>query len=297
MNQMAKAATLQPTQGEPTQGEYQDFQVEQLGPTIGAEIHGIDLTRPLDADSFARFEQTLIQHKVIYARDQFLTPQQHVALGRRFGELEVHPFHPQGAAAELMVLDNHKDNPVLSTDVWHSDTSFRRCPTKYSILRADISPPFGGDTLWADMCAAYEGISDHMRRMVDPLTAVHDFITFRRLFKNTPEDQARLREIEERLPNPTHPVIRTLEHMGKKAIYVNRLFTKHIVGMQEEESRMLIQYLTDQVKTPEYQFRVRWRPGTIVFWDNRSTQHYACNDYYPNRRRMERVAVVGDVPV
>jgi taurine dioxygenase len=274
----------------------QAFEVEQIGPTIGAEIHGIDLRLPLDRDTFRRFEDALITHKVIYARNQHLTPAQHVALGKQFGELETHPFRPQGESAELMVLDNHKDNPVLSTDVWHSDTTFRTCPTKYSILRCDITPPTGGDTLWADMCAAYDGLSDHMKRLVDPLKAVHDFINFRRLFKNTEEDQKRLREMEKLHPNPTHPVIRTLAATGKKAIYVNAQFTKHIVGMEDEESRIILRFLMDQVHVPEYQFRLRWKPDTIVFWDNRSTQHYANNDYYPNRRRMERVAVVGDRP-
>lgn len=273
------------------------FEVEPIGPTIGAEIHGIDLTRPLEDEAFARLERALVTHKVIYARGQFLTPAQHVALGRRFGELEVHPFRPQGEAQELMVLDNHKDNPVLSTDVWHSDTTFRECPTKYSILRCDITPARGGDTLWADMVTAYAGLSEHMKRLLDPLQAVHDFINFRRLFKNTEEDQRRLREIEARYPNPMHPVIRTVPDTGEKAIFVNAQFTKHIVGMTDEESRAVLDFLYQQAKVPEYQFRIRWQPGTIVFWDNRSTQHYANNDYYPNRRRMERVAVIGDKPV
>ena len=277
-----------------TQG--QPFEVEQIGVTIGAGIHGIDLTRPLDGATFARLEAALIGHKVIYARDQDLTPEQHVALGKRFGELEVHPFHRFGEAPQLMVLDNHKDNPVLSTDVWHSDTTFRECPTKYSILRACISPALGGDTLWADMCAAYAGLAEPMKKMLEGLTAVHDFQTFRRLFKKTDEDHARLREIEKRLPNPTHPVVRTHPVTGKKAVYVNALFTTHIVGMSSAESRALLAFLCELPRIPEYQFRVRWKPGTIVFWDNRSTQHYACNDYYPNRRRMERVAVAGDKP-
>ena len=276
----------------------QGFEVEPIGPTIGAEIHGLDLTRELDAQTFARLERALVTHKVIYARgQQRLTPAQHVALGRRFGPLEVHPFRPQGEAEELMVLDNHKDNPVLSTDVWHSDTTFRECPTKYSILRCDIIPPRGGDTIWADMAAAYRGLSEHMKRLVDPLHAVHDFINFRRLFKNTEEDQRRLRDMEARYPNPTHPVVRTVLDSGEKAIYVNAQFTKFIVGMTAEESRLVLDFLYQQAKVPEYQFRIRWQPGTIVFWDNRCTQHYANNDYYPNRRRMERVAVVGDKPV
>jgi taurine dioxygenase len=273
------------------------FEVEQIGPTIGAEIHGIDFRHPLDEATQRRLEDALIQHKVIYARDQRMTPAHHVALGRRFGELETHPFRPQGESAELMVLDNNKDNPVFSTDVWHSDTTFRECPTKYSILRCDITPPTGGDTLWADMCAAYDGLSEHMKRLVDPLKACHDFINFRRLFTNSEADQQRLRTMEARYPNPKHPVIRTLPSTGEKAIYVNEQFTKYILGMDATESRILLRFLMDQVHIPEYQFRLRWKPGTIVFWDNRSTQHYANNDYYPNRRRMERVAVIGDKPI
>jgi len=167
------------------QSKGQAFEVEQIGVTIGAEIHCIDLTQPLDDATFARLEAALVEHKVIYARDQALTPEQHVALGKRFGELEVHPFHRFGEAPQLMVLDNHKDNPVLSTDVWHSDTTFRECPTKYSILRACISPALGGDTLWADMCAAYDGLAEPMKKMLEGLSASHDFQTFRRLFKKT----------------------------------------------------------------------------------------------------------------
>ena len=136
-----------------------------------------------------------------------------------------------------------------------------------------------------------------MKRLVDPLQAVHDFTNFRRLFKNTEEDQRRLRAMESRYPNPTHPVIRTIRDTGDRAIYVNAQFTKHIVGMTDEESQLVLNHLFAQAKVPEYQFRIRWQPGTIVFWDNRSTQHYANNDYYPHRRRMERVAVIGDKPV
>ena len=114
-----------------TGAKEQAFEVEQIGTTIGAEIHGLDLTRPLGPESFARLEAALVEHKVVYARDQDITPEQHVAIGKRFGELEVHPFHRVGEAPQLMVLDNHKDNPVLSTDIWHSDTTFRLKPTKY----------------------------------------------------------------------------------------------------------------------------------------------------------------------
>jgi len=272
------------------------FQVERLGVKLGAEIVGLDLREPMTPATFAAFEAALIEHKVLVLREQDLTTAQHVAMSRMFGELEVHPMRPQGEFPEVLVLDNHKDNPVLSTDVWHSDTTFRRNPTKYTILRCQIMPKLGGDTLWADMEAAYTGLSDPFKRTIDGLRAVHDFQNFRVLFKNTAEDQARLRKMEELFPSPSHPVVRTHPVSGRRSIYVNPQFTLRIEGLKAAESRALLDVLFAQAQVPEYQFRLRWAPGTIVFWDNRSTQHYAANDYYPERRRMERTAVVGDIP-
>jgi taurine dioxygenase len=273
------------------------FQVRRLGASLGAEILGVDLKAPMDDDAFAAFEAALVEHKVLAVRDQFLTTEQHVAFSRRFGELEVHPMRPQGQFPEILVLDNHKDNPVLSTDVWHSDTTFRKTPTKYTILRCEIMPEFGGDTLWANMEAAHDGLSDTFRAMISGLRAVHDFQNFRVLFKNTEEDRIKLHRMEDMFPNPSHPVVRTHPVTGRKSIYVNPQFTLRIEGLEPAESLAILDVLFAQARVPEYQFRIRWTPGTIVFWDNRSTQHYAANDYYPQRRRMERTAVVGDVPV
>ena len=273
------------------------FQVRRLGASLGAEILGVDLKASMDDDAFAAFEAALIEHKVLAVRDQFLTTEQHVAFSRRFGELEVHPMRPQGQFPEILVLDNHKDNPVLSTDVWHSDTTFRKNPTNYTILRCEIMPEFGGDTLWANMEAAYDGLSDTFRTMISGLRAVHDFQNFRVLFKNTEEDRIKLHRMEDMFPNPSHPVVRTHPVTGRQSIYVNPQFTLRIEGLEPAESRAILDVLFAQARVPEYQFRIRWTPGTIVFWDNRSTQHYAANDYYPQRRRMERTAVVGDVPV
>lgn len=272
------------------------FEVERLGARLGAEIHGLDLKQGLDPETFKAFEAALIEHKVVFLRDQHLDTAQHVAISRLFGELEVHPMRPQGAFPEILVLDNHKENPVLSTDVWHSDTTFRKNPTRYTILRCEIMPKVGGDTLWADMEAAYDGLSPTFRKMVDGLRAVHDFKNFRTTFSKSEEDQARLRKMEELFPNPSHPVIRTHPTSGRKSIYVNPQFTLRIEGLEADESDAILQVLCAQALVPEYQFRLRWAPGTIVFWDNRSTQHYAANDYYPQRRRMERTAVIGDEP-
>jgi taurine dioxygenase len=272
------------------------FDIESIGPTIGAEIHGLDLSRQIDQATADALGDALVAHKVIYARDQNITTAQHVAFGRLFGDLEVHPFRPEGEFPEIMVLDNHKDNPVLSTDVWHSDTTFRECPTKYSILRCLVMPETGGDTLWADMCAAYDGLSEPVQKMIGGLKATHDFKNFRALFTNSEEDQKRLRNMEELYPNPIHPVVRTHPISGKKALFVNPQFTLQINGLKADESDALLRLLYEQAHVPEYQFRLRWKPGTIVLWDNPSTQHYAANDYYPNRRTMERVAVLGERP-
>ncbi len=272
------------------------FQVERLGRHLGAEIHGLNLKNGMDPETFRAFEAALIEHKVLVVRDQNLTTAEHIAISRLFGELEVHPFGKQGEFPEILLLDNDKDNPVLSTDVWHSDTTFRLNPTKYTILRCQIMPKVGGDTLWASMEAAYDGLSETFKRMIEGLRAVHDFQNFRVLFRDE-KDLPKLRRMEELYPNPSHPVVRTHPVTGRKSIYVNPQFTLRIEGLEPEESRAILQVLTAQAQVPEYQFRLRWTPGAIVFWDNRSTQHYAANDYYPERRRMERTAVVGDRPV
>lgn len=272
------------------------FEVKRLGRHLGAEITGLDLTKRLDDRTFRALEAALIQNKVIFLRDQNLTTRQHVELSRWFGELEVHPFRPEGEFPEIMVLDNHKDNPVLSTDVWHSDTTFRVKPTKYTILRCQIMPPLGGDTLWCDMEAAYNGLSEKFRTMIGSLQARHDFKNFRALFTRSEADQKKLQRMEDLYPNPLHPVVRTHPVTGRKCIYVNPQFTLHIDDMNEDESKAILDVLFAQTHVPEYQFRFQWSPGAIIFWDNQSTQHYAANDYYPERRRMERTAVCGDAP-
>jgi len=217
--------------GKPAAGAAPSFQVERLGAKLGAEIRGLDLKGPMSPQIFSAFETALIEHKVVMLRDQHLTTAQHVALSRTFGDLEVHPMRPQGEFPEILVLDNHKDNPVLSTDVWHSDTTFRKNPTTYTILRCQIMPKLGGDTLWADMEAAYEGLSDTFKKTIDGLRAVHDFQNFRVLFTNADEDRAKLRKMEELFPNPSHPVVRTHPVTGRKALYVNRGFTHYLIGV------------------------------------------------------------------
>lgn len=272
------------------------FEVVPAGRALGAEIRGLDLNEAMEDDTFRAFEAAVITHKVVFLRDQHLDTERHVAVGKRFGELEVHPFRPQGEFPEIMKLDNHPGNPVLSTDTWHSDTTFRERPTKYSILRCLRTPTTGGDTLWANMVAAFEGLPDPLKEMLRKIDAVHDFKNFRALYQGSSEKREELHKMEELYPNPTHPVVRRHPVTGDEILYVNGQFTLRIAGWPEAESDSLLRMLYRRAMLPEVQFRLHWEPGTIAFWDNRSTQHYAANDYMPDRRVMERVAVVGEKP-
>ena len=276
----------------------QAFTVKRIGRHLGAEIHGLDLSIPPDAATFERFEAALIEHKVVYVRDQHLDTAQHVRVGEALGELEVNPFADNDPnEGRILSLDTQRDwapwAPIVS-DKWHSDLTFQECPPRYSILRCEIMPEHGGDTLFADMTAAYDGLSDTFKKVIDGLEALHDFTPFRDLFSNSDEDALRLAQKERELPPMVHSVVRVHPVSGLKAIYVNQGFTKSIVGMRPDESRAILDLLFLQPHFPEYHFRLSWQPGTIAFWDNRSVQHYAIADYYPAHRRMRRVAVVGE---
>ena len=176
--------------------------------------------------------------------------------------------------------------------MWHSDVTWRECSSLGSVLHAIEVPPYGGDTLWADMGAAYDCLDDRVKEMIDGMTAVHDWInSFGRGMKAEVRDSLR-----SDFPAVEHPIVRTHPETGRKTLYVNRAFTQHIVGLDPDESRRLLDYLYMQASFPEYQVRFTWTPGSVAFWDNRSTQHYAVSDYYPHRRVMERITVIGDRP-
>ena len=274
-------------------------EVIRRGATIGAEIRGVDFAQPVDDTTATAIHDALMQHSVVFFRNADMTPAQQVAFGRQFGELTIHPFVPHlEEFPEVVVLDNHEDNPVFSTDHWHSDETFRLEPPMGSILRCLRMPETGGETLWADMYAAYEALSDKMQHFLSGLEAIHDFINFRHKFDRLParERHAKLAEMEEELPNPVHPLIRTHPVTGRKALFVNEQFTLAIKDMREDESRALLDLLFAQSRIPEFQFRFHWEVNSMVFWDNRPTQHYAANDYYPQRRTMHRVTIKGDKP-
>ncbi|MGH0028163.1 MAG: taurine dioxygenase [Myxococcota bacterium] len=273
-------------------GSYERIGVAPVGATIGAEISGVDLREPLDDETFAEIQRAHLEFKVVFFRDQDLSSEQHLAFARRFGELEEHPFLPS-ADGEVEVVRFAKDADTVGVEnIWHSDVSWREVPALGSVLRAREVPPIGGDTLWADMVAAYEGLSDAVKERIEGLRAVHDF-TYS-FGMGMPKE--RLAEMQEKFPPVEHPVVRTHPQTGRRILYVNGIFTSHIVGMEHEESNELLDFLCRQATIPEYQCRFHWQKNSIAFWDNRSAQHYAVNDYWPQERVMERVTIIGDRP-
>ncbi len=272
---------------------------------IGAEIRGVDLAR-LDDAAFQAVHDALVKYEVIVLRKQDITLEQQMAFGARFGELSIHPFSPNlEDKPQVIVLDYSADHPASRTDIWHADETFRPNPPMATMLHARVVPDRGGDTCFASMTAAYRGLSERMKRHIHGLEAQHDFKPFRSLFQDTPEHRRKLRQIEDEFPNPWHPVVRVHPVSGRRAIYVNPQFTIRIRGkegessalLREDESSALLAFLYSQASVPEYQLRVKWQVDDVVMWDNRSVQHYAPHDYYPQRRSMERVTITGDVPV
>lgn len=264
---------------------------------IGAEIHGVDLAR-LDEATFKLLHDALVKYEVIVMRRQRIRLEDQMAFGARFGELVIHPFSfNMEDKPQVIVLDYSADHPAARTDIWHADETYRQNPPMATMLRARVLPDRGGDTCFSSMTAAYRGLSERMKRHIHGLKALHDFKPFRSLFDDSAEQRRRLREIEDQFPNPWHPVVRVHPVSGRRAIYVNRQFTLRIRDLKEDESRALLEFLYAQASIPEYQLRVKWEVDTVVMWDNRSVQHYAPHDYYPQRRTMERVTIEGDIPI
>lgn len=270
---------------------YEHIAVRPVTPFIGADIEGVDLAAPTP-EQIVELKTALLERKVLFFRDQqHLTAHQHRDFAAHWGELEVHPILDQGEIPEVVRFDRGQDNPGME-NIWHVDVTWKDRPPLGSVLRAIEVPDAGGDTLWSDMGNAYDALPDEIKDRIDGLTATHDFTPSFGLGM-TPD---KLAQMQAQYPPQHHPVVRTHPETGRKLLFVNSLFTTEIDGVDPVEGRELLRRLLDQVKMPDFQVRLRWAPGTVAFWDNRATQHYACSDYFPNRRVMERVAIVGDVP-
>lgn len=267
------------------------MQVQPYAGALGGLVQGIDLCEPLAGPGFEFLHQALLDHEVLFFRDQPMTAQNHADLANLFGQPQLHEAYPHVEGfQQITILENDRDNPS-KIEMWHTDMTFRPCPPLGSILHGVVIPAKGGDTLFASMSAAYEGLSDRMQSMLSGLVAVHDFSFGFRESLAEPGGRERLAEMVANNPPVEHPVIRTHPVSGKKSIFVNSLFTVGIKGMKEKESRALLEFLFRHVTTPEFTCRFSWEPDSVAFWDNRITQHKPVNDYWPARRRMQRITI------
>lgn len=272
--------------------------LRQIGVYLGAEVTDIDLTKELDEPTIDALKLAHAEHGVLVFPDQTISSEDLKRFGRYFGDLTVHPFSSSSEdAPELIVYDQKEGNPPPPTDTWHTDETFREAPPMGTALCSKIVPDVGGNTAFCSMTAVYEGLSDRLQNFLSGLEAVHDFKPFRSLFPDTREGIERMRKYEDLYPAATHPVVSLHPITGKKVLFVNPQFTLYIKGMEEDESRTILELLFRKTYIHEYQYRHRWEPNMLVFWDNRWTQHSALHDYYPKRRLMERVTIKGTSPI
>ncbi|VTU32544.1 Alpha-ketoglutarate-dependent taurine dioxygenase [Variovorax sp. PBS-H4] len=274
------------------------LEIRPCTPTIGAEVSGFDLDHVSDATA-ARLRDALVRHEVLFLRDQKLTPAQHVCLAEVFGQTLaaksiVFPS-PEGFPAIEVV--EYGGGRVPQTDIWHTDIIWQQRPALGAVLCAEVLPETGGDTLWASMTAAYEALSPRMQAYLEGLTGVNTWeISSQKKDALAQRGYDGLLALMQKYPPVEHPIVRTHPVSGRKILYCTRSFTSEIKELPEDEGRAVLEFLFEHVKRPEFHVRFQWRAGSVAIWDNRSTQHYAVNDYMPNRRRMHRVAVAGDVP-
>jgi taurine dioxygenase len=271
------------------------FSVHPLSPVIGAVVEGADLRMP-DARLCCALKEALLKWKVLFFYDNDITAKEQVALARQFGELETHPVVPHVPGLPEVSVIIHDRNSRGNQNMWHSDVTWRPEPSWGSILRAVEVPAVGGDTLFADMGAAYDALPAVLKDRIQGRSAVHEMGYLRVMMRKQGMSPVDMEEAVRRHPPSQHPIVRTHPDTGRKTLYVNAVLTKRIVGLEPAESSALLNELCARAAVPEYQCRFRWRRNAIAFWDNRATQHYAVSDYWPERRHMERVSIIGDRP-
>jgi len=274
---------------------YRRIGLRPLSPTIGAEVEGVSLAA-IDDELHAELHRALLEWKVLFFRDQDIDRTHQREFAERWGELEQHPFYvyvqPGQTAADVVTLAKDDTTPGFENE-WHADLTWHATPSFGAVLRAVEVPEVGGDTLWADGAAAYDLLPEELRVRIDGLTAVHDW---QHTFGLGMPREA-VEQLAPAFPPQEHPVVRVHPETGRRTLFVNRIFTQRIVGLDEAESDALLLRLYAQYDRPEVQCRFRWSPGSVAFWDNRATLHYAASDYFPARRVMDRISITGDRPV
>lgn len=274
--------------------------VDPVSGALGAEVGGVDLTAAatLDEATIGAIRAAWLEHHVLFFRDQDLTPEQLIAFGRRFGDLDTHPFvegmdtHP-----EVIEIVTEPDDRFNFGGGWHTDVTFLEEPDLGSILHGVEVPPFGGDTLFANQHLAYDTLSEGMKALIDPLVALHSpGPQYAEGGYSTKSKAMRTKNADKTGTVVRHPLVRTHPETGRKGLYVNRAFTIGIEGMRPHESQPLLEQLFTHAVREPFTCRFRWQPNSVAMWDNRSVQHYALYDYRGHRRRMRRITIAGDRP-
>ena len=281
---------------------YKLIDVIPLSGALGAEVHGVDLADKLSGDLLDEIRQACVENLVIFFRNQALSPEQHMAFGRHFGALHTNSFFPtvQGYKQIQLVAKGETDTRNIG-DVWHSDVPYEASPPLGSVLYCHEAPPFGGDTMFANMYLAYETLSASLRSTLRQLRAVNSGkVAFgkRNISSEMTEANKSMRFTysQDAEQEAIHPVVRTHPETGRDALYINKVHTMKFEGWTEQESKPLLDFLHTHQARPEFTCRFNWQPGSLAFWDNRCTHHNAINDYQGYRRLMHRITVLGDQP-
>ncbi|HKK31183.1 MAG TPA: TauD/TfdA family dioxygenase [Alphaproteobacteria bacterium] len=278
------------------------MQIRPVSLAVGAEITDVDLSIVTDEEA-KQIHDALMQHGVVFFRDQEMTPEQHVAFAKRYGEVPLAKkasFGLEESAPEISVLEYDKDRPP-NVNHYHPDGLFRERPEFASVLYAKEVPELGGDTIFVSGYAAYEALSDRMKQYLDGVYAINDFMSLHsRPSKTrswTGEGAKGMAQTREENPPVMHPVVRTHPVTGKKSLYVCQSFTTYLVDVPEREGRGVLEFLFEHLSLPEFQYRFQWQNGSVAFWDNRCTLHYAVADYWPRYRYMHRCSIrLGEKP-
>jgi taurine dioxygenase len=274
-----------------------ELDIRPMTGAIGAEIFGVDLSRGLDPATVAAIRQALLDHLVIFFRDQTITPEQQLAFARCFGEPDIYPFvKGLDAYPEITPILKEAHETVNFGGLWHSDTVYQPTPPMGTMLYARELPPFGGDTLFANQYLAYEALSAPLRGFLDTLSAVNSAAKGKVAASRQARVDDRGTGLAAEAMQAEHPAVRTHPETGRKALFVNFAHTVRFAGMTEEESAPILEFLFQHQVRPEFCCRFRWEPGSLAFWDNRSAQHNPVNDYHGYRRLLHRITLKGDVP-
>lgn len=272
----------------------QNLNIRRVAGALGAEISGVDLAQPQSDETIAAIRRALVEHQVIFFRDQDLTPAQQVAFGRRFGPLNIHPYVTGMAGQpEVMEIIKEPSDRINFGGGWHSDMSFLETPAIGSILYAVELPEWGGDTLFASQAAAFEALSPGLQKTLEGLNAVHSASREYSAQGHSAQKRGAMQvaEADGYVGEYVHPMVLVHPETGRKALYVNPAFTLRIEGWKTKESRALLDYLFDHCRYEAFTCRFAWAKGSVAFWDNRSVWHFALNDYPGQRRHMRRVTV------